>query len=185
MAHLWVKDTFGEWAVVMLGLKRLDLDDRILQGAGWSTEARLRRRVMDRMLKPPGASLVRSDQDDHESWVLTAFPGRVTVNGVRVASGLHVLADRDEITVAGYEPVFFSTERLAAIEKCPASDRALTCPRCRQVIAPYTPAVCCPACGVWHHQDGDLKCWTYAERCALCPHPTGLDAGYQWTPEDL
>ena len=184
MAHLWVKETLGHWAVLKLVRESLELDERILRRAPWWDET-LRRLLMDRKLDPP-TSLARSGKDGSESWMVMALPRRgVRVNGVRVASFVHVLTDRDEINVPGYEPVFFSTERLAAIEACPASDRALMCPRCRQAIAPGTPAVCCPACGVWHHEHGDLTCWTYAPSCALCPRVTSLDAGYQWTPEDL
>ena len=47
-----------------------------------------------------------------------------------------------------------------------------------------TPAVQCPACGRWFHQSAELPCWTYSDHC-LCPQPTALDCGYQWTPHGL
>jgi hypothetical protein len=191
MAHLWVRERSGEWVVARVSEEPFVLDRRILRPAGWfelSERARRERDLLDlldRKIEAPAASIRRADRSGQETWLLLALPWRVIVNGVPVTSGLHVLDDRDDIRVGGLEPAFFSTERLARTESCPDSGRRLICPRCRQEVAAGTPAVCCPACGIWHHQADDLMCWTYADRCALCPQTTSLDAGYQWTPEDL
>lgn len=188
MAHLWVKTGVSEWGVLPLDTDRVDLDDRVLPRAGWSDWSAARgrlRRTPDRTPRPAGASLHRSAAEGRETWAVLALPWGVTVNGLPVPAGLRVLQDRDEILVAGFEQAYFSTERLTHIEPSPTSIAPLVCPRCRQPIADATPSVCCPACGVWHHQAPALECWTYADRCATCPHPTRLDAGYQWTPEGL
>ena len=177
-----------EWAVFELRTERIVLDDGLLPRAGWFELSEERRRVLRTLDRPPGplpVSLVRSERDRQDTWTLLALPWAVTVNGLPVPEGLRVLQDRDEIRIAGFERVFFSTERLAAIEPCLSSNSPLMCPRCRQELVAGTPAVCCPACGVWHHQADGLECWTYAERCALCAHSTALDTGYQWTPEEL
>lgn len=119
-----------------------------------------------------------------EAWLLLAAPGQALVNGQPVWLGLRVLRDRDEIQFTGGGSLFFSTESLARVMDFPGAPKQVFCPRCRDRIEPG-PAVKCPACGVWHHQLGDRPCWTYAETCALCPQPTALNAGFQWTPERL
>jgi hypothetical protein len=174
MAHLWIRDSGNRWAVVVLEPSGLTLDDRVLC-----------RRDRAAAPIPPFIRLAPAGDDDRDGWIALAPRGVLRVNGSRVASGLCVLRHRDQISVPGFEAVYFSTERPASIEPCPASERPLKCPRCQQEIGAATPAVCCPACGVWHHESSELHCWTYAESCALCPHPTDLDAGFQWTPDDL
>ncbi len=99
--------------------------------------------------------------------------------------GLHVLRDRDAIQVKSRGAMFYSTERLAAVEPFPSIQETVICPRCRTAIETETPGVKCPGCGTWHHQSEDFPCWTYTERCALCDRQTDLDAGYRWTPEAL
>jgi hypothetical protein len=89
-----------------------------------------------------------------------------------------MLADRDEILVAG-QRIYFSTETLAAVEE--HAGPVLRCPRCKREIAPGAKVVRCPRCKALHHE----ACWTYSEACTLCPAPTALDAGFQWTPEGL
>ncbi len=191
MAHLWVRDRdSGEWAVVPLGREPLMLGDWILPTAGWfhlPADARRSRLRIDRRPEDdmPVASIVWSMQDGRDSWALIATPWHVRLNGVMNAPGLRALQDRDEIRIGGFEKFYFSMERLAVVEPCPPSERALACPRCRQPIEPGVEAVCCPGCGVWHHETAALPCWTYAERCALCPQDSSLDVGYQWTPELL
>ena len=127
------------------------------------------------------ATLLRSQLDGQENWVLT---GDARVNGMPLLTGIRVLRDRDELEVNGVH-AFFSTETLALVEPMPRGDKRVFCPRCKQGIESESAAVRCPRCRVWHHQSDDLPCWTYAERCALCDQPTALDAGYRWTPEEL
>jgi hypothetical protein len=105
------------------------------------------------------------------------------VNSRTLPAGLCVLANRDEIRI-GDEVQFFSTETQAEVVPFPGSVRAVYCARCRQQIEVSLPAVCCPNCGIWHHQSAELPCWTYAEKCAFCGQPTTLDSGFTWTPEE-
>lgn len=119
-------------------------------------------------------------------WVMVAGPtDRVLRNGTPTVLGLSVLADRDEIRLPDGREFFFSTEMLASVEPFPATGVRGFCPRCKQVIAPASPAVRCPGCGLWHHASDDLPCWNYGPRCAACPQDTAFDAGFRWTPEEL
>ena len=77
------------------------------------------------------------------------------VNSRLLPAGLCVLADRDEIRFGG-EVQYFSTETLAAAVDFPGADRPVFCGRCRQQIDAGTPAVCCPGCGIWYNQSGEL-----------------------------
>ena len=118
-------------------------------------------------------------------WVLLAHPDRhVMHNGQPVSAGLRVLDHRDSLGLAGAPCAFFSTEEAPRVEMWAGPD-PVTCPRCRDAIAPGQPAVKCPGCSVLHHECGERNCWTYGMTCALCGQPTALDAGLQWTPEAL
>jgi hypothetical protein len=105
---------------------------------------------------------VAGAEDRH--WVMFADEG-ARVNGNDVPTGIAVLDDRDELLLGGRR-FFFSTETLAAVAPQPAADRPVFCPRCKLPIDAGT-------------------CWTYAEHCAMCDHPTPLDAGFRFTPEEL
>jgi hypothetical protein len=167
MPQLWLHDT-NDWVVLPLDGDSLALAN--LPGAGDGTDAIL--------LK--GAGEARAE------WHLLAAPeAGLALNGLPLQSGLRTLTDRDEIRIPGLGAVYFSTERLARSEPFPALPHPVSCPRCRQAIAAGTPAVRCPGCEVWHHASPELPCWSYAERCALCPQPTAAEAGYRWTPEAL
>lgn len=168
MAHLWTTIE-GKWQTQPLGFGTtvsLPLDEPV-------------------PAQPAGVRLVSAKPGSTRgSWWLLAPPGRVLVNGQPVWLGLRALRDRDEVLVPGSGSVFFSTESLARVEEFPGAPKPVFCPRCRDKIE-AGPAVKCPACGVWHHQLTDRPCWTYSETCALCPQPSALNAGYQWTPERL
>ncbi len=132
------------------------------------------------------ATLVRLESGD--SWALVVARGdQVRVNGITVASGLAVLADRDEIRVAGSPPFWFSTETIAHVCDAPYLDgRVLHCPRCHDAIEAGSPAVSCPSCRVWHHQSTARPCFTYQDApCAACGESFELDGGFRWDPEDL
>jgi hypothetical protein len=166
MPHLWIEQD-SEWCVFPLSRDELPLA------------------VIPTGPAPPGV-LFRSRSATKEDWHLLANQETgITLNGLGLLGDFRALADRDEIRIPGTGSVFFSTERLAAVEALPASAGDLCCPRCRQAVLPDTPAVCCPSCGVWHHGSEALPCWTYAPGCAMCGQATAMDAGYQWTPEDL
>ena len=134
---------------------------------------------------PPEVHFMNSGSSDEECWVILA--GResdIKINGLPLFAGLSILHDRDEIRWSPDGFAFFSSEELAAVVDWPHSDRKIVCPRCKQEIVPETPAVRCPRCGIWHHQSEELPCYTYAENCATCARKTGLDALYDWTPEE-
>ena len=123
-----------------------------------------------------------------DRWSLLCAPhSTARVNGTPVYAGIRVLADRDAITLDDGNTVFFSCERLAQVVPFPGEDDGTRCIRCKLVLEPATPAVRCPApgCGFWHHQSEAQPCWTYAESCVSCGHPTAFDAGFQWSPREL
>jgi len=164
MAHLWLHDGDEDrWAVV-------PLEGDGFQLSGTSSEIHL--------LPTPSAGGL--------NWVLLAgVDTEVAINGLRLKSGIRVLSDRDEISIAGRETYYFSTETLAAVQTFAGADRRLFCPRCKDEIAPGDASVKCPQCRLIHHQSEDRPCWTYAETCAACAQRSDLQHGYRWTPDGL
>ena len=112
------------------------------------------------------------------------------MNGRPVRHGIRVLKNRDAIRVAGCRPSYYSTERLPEVVAFAGIDIPY-CARCKLAIEPGHAAVCCPGCGVWHHEqteaDGETRqCWSYAPRCSVCDQATDLNgADERWTPERL
>jgi DNA-directed RNA polymerase subunit RPC12/RpoP len=128
--------------------------------------------------------LVRSAGTSHEErWVLITREHELRVNGRAVAGGAVALADRDEIRM-GAARAYFSTERAAEIEPYPHAS-SVVCARCRSEITHGTPAIRCPRCDVWHHQDDRRPCYTYTETCSTCSRSTDLARGFEWTPAAL
>ena len=159
MAHVWVREG----------------DPR--EAAEWSPLP-----LEGESLAVSAARLVRTT-DAGGGWVVVG-PCSVSVNGSRLDTGIRVLRDRDELRAAGGR-MFFSSESLAVVVPFPDPGKTTFCPRCKLAIAPGSPAVRCPQCGVWHHQSEELPCWVYSVSCSLCDHPTALDAGYRWVPGEL
>ncbi len=122
------------------------------------------------------------------TWTLLApSQSQVRINDTPLEIGIRVVVDRDAIRIADMPTMYFSTERLAGIEAYPDAEPVF-CPRCKMTISEGDSAVCCPQCGVWHHEQvpEGKGCWSYATTCALCDQATALDsAGFRWTPEIL
>jgi hypothetical protein len=172
MAHLWIEDADG-WGAKKLDGTQFDLAARSVRTTEGSSAASAK-----------AAQLVRADAGGSPAWALIApTDSGVRVNSRALPAGLSVLSNRDEIRIGG-EVQYFSTETLAEVVPFPGSVRAVYCARCRQEIEVGSPAVCCPNCGIWYNQSAELPCWTYAEKCAFCGHPTTLDSGFTWTPEE-
>jgi len=160
MAHLWLFHD-DAWAIFALADGRYDLTTLPPRRLGDAESA--------------SAVLLFTGNE----WLLLAEPlAPVRVNGLPVMGNIHVMADRDEISVGGAR-VFFSAETLASIQEYAGQD--VRCPRCKLEVKAGQPSVRCPGCKAVHHD----ACWEYAPACALCPAPTALDAGYQFTPEAL
>ncbi len=177
MANLWVETLAGEWTVQPLRPQGMSIENAIARSVGAVEEATNTR---------SGPELIQAGPERARSWHLIAPPhAAVWINGMPLQAGIRVLSDRDEIHVTGARSLFFTTEELARVVAMPKTERPMSCPRCRQEIAAESAAVICPQCGIWHHQSEQLPCWEYAETCALCPQPTALDAGFQWTPVEL
>ena len=177
MAHLWIRDDQG-WAILPL---------RAAEGVELSRLTAVGQPDLWEQAEAAQAPAVVSVGDaGGESWAVFTSPAhRVRVNGLPVGGGMRVLCDRDEIAVGDRPGLFFAAERLAAVGALPSGGQVIDCARCRQPIEPGSAAVCCPRCGLWHHETEPLPCWTHVPECAMCPQPTGLDEAYRWTPEGL
>ncbi len=200
MAHIWTKSNFGEWQPMALAGDAYVL---AIGGPAPLAAARVPQAADPSFLDvapdaPADAAdtvlLRRVSAASDETWALLAGPAaRPLVNGLPAPHGIVILSDRDEIRWApphdqpsrSADPIFFSTERLATVTPYPAGGRLGSCPRCKQPLAAGDASVRCPGCNLWHHATDALPCWTYGERCAACQQLTSLDAGFQWTPEDL
>lgn len=128
------------------------------------------------------------EQGEKDWYLLVSGSGSVRTNGCPVVTGIRRLRDRDEIRVNGAHPrrYFFSTESLARVVPLPDSSGLVHCARCRQDVPPGSPIVRCPACGMIHHQSGELECWSYADTCACCSQSTDLETGHlRWTPDSV
>lgn len=174
MAHLWVSEGDG-WIARALTGSTLHLSAR-----GEAVEISAGDEV-----PVSGVVLICSPSVGTGAWTLVAEQSKpVFVNGERVALGIRALEDRDEIRLGATRPFYFSTERQACVESFSGGNR-IFCARCKLELEEGTRAVRCPACGIWHHQSDELPCWTYSETCTLCPQPTEIGAGFQWSPEGL
>jgi hypothetical protein len=191
MAHLWLEEG-GIWTPIPLQDDHLER-----RKAGWiGSEARgpggVGAAVSAASPAGPGGcepdvvALVRATCAGANTWVLVTTPEgshRVRVNGVPLRLPLRVLADRDELAIAGTTG-FFSTETLPAVAAF-QGDGPAACPRCKTRIAKGAASVRCPGCGTSYHQSDDRPCWVYGPTCPLCGRATALDQSYSWTPADL
>jgi hypothetical protein len=135
------------------------------------------------------ALLLRSRSQQGDSWlVLSAGAGDVALNGNPIATGIHLLRDRDELLVKGVGRVFFSTERVAQVETARDAGAAM-CPRCLRPVEVGQRVVVCPRCAVQVHcmpESEDIgDCWNYSEQCPTCNGPTGLGGSFDWSPAVL
>jgi hypothetical protein len=179
VSHLWLKDGDGAWVD-----HPLESDFVTISPAAPAPLV-----ACQTLSRESGPLLARAwDARGLERWVLLdGNASRTRVNGAPMPIGARVLADRDAIALGEGRTAFFSCERIAQLELFPGDDNGTCCIRCKLPLEPGTPAVRCPApeCGFWHHQCDDTPCWTYAESCAGCGHPTAFDTGFQWSPTEL
>jgi hypothetical protein len=177
MAHIWIKNKAQQWAVLQLRQTALALTPEGPKPIDYLTRERA---------LPASILLLPTGEADCK-WVLVAgSTAEVSINGLPLVAGIRVLSDKDEISFSSLDSYYYySSESLAKVENFPASEQTLFCPRCKQEITDGELAVRCPACKVWHHETEELNCWTYSDGCALCAHPTEMNASFRWTPEEL
>jgi hypothetical protein len=169
MASLWTLNSSGELVEQLL--------DAAGRGDGLDHAARPVR-VSD------GLSIVPATAPGGV-WVLIAGTGvRVTVNSAVLPAGIRVLDSRDEIRSGSFAAVF-ADERVAQVEAFPEAPRPVCCARCACAIDVGSPALRCPACGSWYHQQepGDYPCWSAVPFCQVCGCAT-TTGGAAWTPEE-
>lgn len=135
-----------------------------------------------------GCVLLVRAADSRDAWAVAANGSTVRVNGEPILAGLRRLHDFDLVALPGRRVAVFSSERLAQVQPLPAAGGPVHCARCGGSIEEGAPAVACPQCGVWYHQDGNdanYQCWTFATHCAFDDTPTALGGSFRRTPEDL
>jgi hypothetical protein len=125
-------------------------------------------------------------EGEPERWVLAVPPGcEVRINGVPVLGGVRMLRHRDLI-FAGGKTFWFSTERLARVERFAGAEGAIYCGRCKRELEVDQDVVRCPGCVTLFHESGTRPCWSYREAgCAYCGYPATLDGQFQWTPAEV
>ena len=178
MSVIFVETTESEWNPVELsGAPAF----RIVGGAQSVVEP------LDPALLPATAPddviLLQADQLGAK-WTLSSRPGSCRVNGAVIATGLKILAHKDEIMIANSASrLLYSDEVIAVITVYYGQPKQ--CPRCTLDITNGSPIVVCPNCRVAYHQDAAIPrmCFTYAAECMICHGSTALDAGYTWPPE--
>jgi hypothetical protein len=164
MAHIWLSDDEGLWAVLPMGGHELDL-----AGLGPGSEPLSKTGTRARARKPRGSQAVEKkatgpqrkgkqergrevllfrhsgEPGASHPWILLSGPKtKVWVNGVSLLWGAHALRDRDEIRVGSGPPAYFSEESLARVEAMEEGTREIYCPRCSLEITAGSPAVRCP-----------------------------------------
>ncbi len=183
MAQLWIRDHDNVWAVLPLAGRVVSLTTdgpRLVDKPAVSSGSRGIDAAVFASINGGG------ENDGRADWVLLARAGvRVDVNGLPLGTGLRLLRHQDEVRVDDAGTFFFSAETLPEIVPYPDDGQSRHCPRCKDVLKPGTPAVRCPCCALWYHQTDDMPCWTYGSRCGACDHPTAMDVGFRWSPEDL
>jgi hypothetical protein len=163
MAHIWLQNEAREWAAHLL------MDD---EGSPESSRV------------PSDVHFLKTKADNQENWIVIAGDGSdISINGIPLFLGIHVLRDRDEIRWSREGFGFYSSEELASVVSFPQADRKIFCPRCKQKIVPETPAVQCPNCGIWYHQSQEFPCYSYTPNCAICARKTNLGGEFEWIPE--
>jgi len=164
MASLWVRGNTGESVEVALGSEAFALSA--------DADARI--------------SLSRAGAELGAPWVLIVDQAaHATVNGEPVPTGIRVLDSRDEIR-CGQTAAVFTDEHHARVEPFPGAAHPVRCARCTCDIAPASPAVSCPVCNSWYHQQehGDFPCWTAVPFCQACGCAT-TTGGDGWEPEEF
>ncbi len=121
-----------------------------------------------------------------ERWAVVAGGDtRLRVNGWPLgAPGVRALEHKDEISLPALGAVFFSAERLAEVRPFAGATRAMFCGRCRIEVKAGQDSVACPGCEVIFHMMEKSLCFNYTPDCPLCGHPTALDGGLLWAPEE-
>jgi hypothetical protein len=185
MPHLWTRDDDHVWSALPLTDHPFEIGHSLPKER--PIDERVTTQVEGVLLFPVSDDLSVGDDCPAKTWALLWGPGLdVRINGLRsFPAGLRVLADHDEIRVDTGETVYFTTETLPVVETFQAVDHDIFCPRDKKKIEPGSQIVRCVECGLIYHYSTDKahNCFEYSELC-LCGHPTRLDAGFRWVPDE-
>ena len=141
---------------------------------------------IDRVENQAGVYMQSVVHNNKEVWILLSTPSeRVYVNGRRSTINVKILSDQDHIRSKTCEEFYFSEQSLNKIEPfASSSENKEWCARCKQELEPGSDIVKCRVCGVVMHENDELNCWTFGEKC-ICGASTSLSNGYDWTPDSL
>jgi hypothetical protein len=145
MPYIWYREGSDVWTAWSLSEGTLDVGGDTPKE--YSPEESCDRRNSGSAEVPSngGAVVFRVDDDRlAETWVLVWGREReVRLNGLRLSTGIRVLADRDEIKIDSFEPVFFSGESRPRVELFPGAESEVICPRCKRTIEKNSSMVRC------------------------------------------
>ena len=179
MPYLWIRDDERVWSALPLTGGPIDIGSAIPKEK--PIEPHVNTQIDGALLFPVG------DDRPIKTWALLWERDRdVRINGLRsFPSGIRVLADRDEIKIGSGNTVYYTTETLPVVETFQGSDHDIFCPRDKKKVEPGSKIVRCVECGLIYHYSTDKthNCFEYSELC-LCGHPTRLDAGFRWVPDE-
>lgn len=176
MAFIFTRDERGNWAAVPLSDRPLVLQS-VLSSISIANN--------NDLVENAPAQVIRTESGFSRRHVLVwGDADAVRINGLPLPTGIHVLADRDELRIRGRGPLYFSKETFPVIETFEGKPPRVECGRCSKPVEVGSSVVYCPVCRVVYHETADFNCWTCVPACRHCGHPTAIGAGFQWTPQD-
>ncbi len=137
----------------------------------------------------PGNMVLQQVSYNSADTVWTLVPGRsspqIFINGSVLDVHIIILQDRDYIG-DGRVGMYISLETLPQVKAFTTGDDKTYCVRCKTEVKDGDKAVTCPGCLLVYHEDVEigLNCFTYSNTC-VHGHPTAMNAGYKWNPDNL
>lgn len=109
-----------------------------------------------------GAAVLERSAAGEAVLIMPASAG-ISVNGIPIATGIHVLQHKDEVSAPDGTLAYFSIEALPQVVSF--TGPAARCGRCRSAIEAGAAAVQC-LCAVWYHHAEPPASSMASARCA-------------------
>jgi hypothetical protein len=175
---IWILDSTGQWAPSTWESNRMILavDDAGLRPASNGSGI-------------PVAEILswRDSNGKTHDVFFPVSPRQFRINGIPLFAH-RLLADRDEICFTEdfrRTLFYYSSETPPRVRIFSESDApgVVFCLRCKLRVEAGQQAIACPGCGLWYHEYGQRRCWSYDAVCAGCRRQTSMD--YIWKPEPV